>query len=74
MRLHSAPWIVDSTGERVNGYDFKGGQRVFIDPNHAGQIYITTMGGGVWHGPAAGSNGLNKTILTPVPVPHNHSD
>ena len=60
--------------ERVNGYDFKGGQRVFIDPNHAGQIYITTMGGGVWHGPAAGSNGLNKTILTPVPVPHNHSD
>jgi photosystem II stability/assembly factor-like uncharacterized protein len=40
--------------QRINGYDFKGGHRVFTDPNDASQIYITTYGGGVWHGPAAG--------------------
>jgi photosystem II stability/assembly factor-like uncharacterized protein len=41
--------------ERIKGYDFKWGHRVFIDPNDPAQIYITTYGGGVWHGPAAGS-------------------
>ena len=40
--------------QRINGYDFKGGHRVFTDPNDTSQIYITTYGGGVWHGPAAG--------------------
>jgi photosystem II stability/assembly factor-like uncharacterized protein len=53
--------------ERINGFDFKGGHRIFVDPTNPAQIYITTYGGGVWHGPAAGSSGA-ETILNPVPV------
>jgi len=56
--------------ERISGYDFKQGNRIFLDPNHRGQIYITTYGGGVWHGPAAGDPYAPQTILTPVPVAH----
>lgn len=40
---------------RIPGFDFKWGHRVIIDPNDFTQIYITTYGGGVWHGPAAGT-------------------
>jgi photosystem II stability/assembly factor-like uncharacterized protein len=40
---------------RIPGFDFKWGHRVILDPNDPGQIYITTYGGGVWHGPAAGA-------------------
>jgi photosystem II stability/assembly factor-like uncharacterized protein len=40
---------------RIQGFDFKWGHRVILDPNDASQIYITTYGGGVWHGPATGA-------------------
>ncbi len=38
------------TWKRIPGYDFKWGHRVIPDPDHAGKIYITTFGGGVWYG------------------------
>ncbi|MGD0732129.1 MAG: hypothetical protein ABR956_12765 [Terracidiphilus sp.] len=55
---------------RIKGYDFKWGHRVILDPDDPTQIYITTFGGGVWHGPAAGDPNSTDAILTPVPVAH----
>ncbi|MGD0832523.1 MAG: hypothetical protein ABR907_16435, partial [Terracidiphilus sp.] len=52
---------------RIGGYNFKWGHRVVIDPNDARQIYITTYGGSVWHGPAGGPV-AREDIATPVPV------
>jgi photosystem II stability/assembly factor-like uncharacterized protein len=54
--------------ERIKGYNFKWGHRVILDPNDRKDIYITTYGGGVWHGPAAGTPNAPSTILTPVPI------
>jgi hypothetical protein len=54
--------------ERIKGYDFKWGHRVILDPNDSTQIYITTYGGGVWHGPAAGTPKPTEAIVTPVPI------
>jgi photosystem II stability/assembly factor-like uncharacterized protein len=54
--------------ERIKGYNFKWGHRVILDLNDPSQIYITTYGGGVWHGPAAGAVNAPETVLTPVPV------
>jgi photosystem II stability/assembly factor-like uncharacterized protein len=42
------------TWKRIRGFNFKWGHRVIPDPADAGKIYITTFGGSVWHGPAAG--------------------
>lgn len=42
------------TWTRIRGFNFKWGQRVIPDPKDAAKIYVTTYGGGVWHGPAAG--------------------
>jgi photosystem II stability/assembly factor-like uncharacterized protein len=55
---------------RIQGFDFKWGHRVILDPNDPSLIYITTFGGSVWHGPAAGDPHARETILTPVPVAH----
>jgi photosystem II stability/assembly factor-like uncharacterized protein len=41
--------------QRIDGYDFKWGHRVILDPSDRSKIYITTYGGGVWHGPATGA-------------------
>ena len=54
--------------ERIKGYNFKWGHRVILDPNNPKEIYITTYGGGVWHGPAKGAANAPETILTPVPI------
>ncbi|MGB6858496.1 MAG: hypothetical protein WBE03_16600 [Terracidiphilus sp.] len=35
----------------VEGYDLKCGHRIVLDPNDPAKIYVTTFGGGVWHGP-----------------------
>jgi len=56
--------------ERIKGYDFKWGHRIILDPNDPTQIYITTYGGGVWHGPAAGTAQPTEAIVTPVPIAH----
>jgi len=57
-----------ATWSRIQGYNFKWGHRVIVDPNDAGKIYITTYGGSVWHGPAAGDPGASEDILTAVPI------
>jgi photosystem II stability/assembly factor-like uncharacterized protein len=53
---------------RIRGYDFKWGHRIFLDPNDSTQIYITTFGGGVWHGPAAGAAEPPEADQTPVSI------
>jgi photosystem II stability/assembly factor-like uncharacterized protein len=42
------------TWTRIRGFNFKWGHRVIPDPRAATKIYVTTFGGGVWHGPALG--------------------
>jgi len=53
---------------RIRGYNFKWGHRVMMDPNDASMIYITTYGGSVWHGPAAGDPSAPEDGLTRVPI------
>jgi photosystem II stability/assembly factor-like uncharacterized protein len=53
---------------RIKGYDFKWGHRVILDPNDPTQIYITTYGGGVWHGPAAGADNPLEADQSRVPI------
>jgi photosystem II stability/assembly factor-like uncharacterized protein len=53
----SSAWRSSDRGEtwqRIRGFNFKWGHRVFPDPLDRSRIYITTYGGSVWHGPAAG--------------------
>ncbi len=55
--FESSAWRSADRGEtwqRIQGYNFKWGHRVIPDPADAKMIYITTFGGSVWHGPAAG--------------------
>ncbi|PYP99282.1 MAG: hypothetical protein DMF82_25305, partial [Acidobacteria bacterium] len=52
-----AAWRSTDRGEtwsRIRGFNFKWGHRVIPDVNDASKIYVTTFGGSVWHGPAAG--------------------
>jgi len=39
---------------RLQGYNFKWGQRPVFDVRHPGMLFLTTFGGGVHYGPAAG--------------------
>ncbi len=55
---------------RIEGYDFKWGHRIILDPNQPGQIYITTYGGGVWHGPATGATNPPEADQSRVPIAH----
>jgi photosystem II stability/assembly factor-like uncharacterized protein len=54
--------------KRIEGYDFKQGNRIILDPNDSSKIYITTYGGGVWHGPATGAANPQEADVTPVPI------
>lgn len=56
--------------ERIKGYNFKWGHRVIVDPQERSMIYVTTYGGSVWHGPAAGDPSSLEDILTPLPIAH----
>jgi photosystem II stability/assembly factor-like uncharacterized protein len=51
------------TWTRIRGFNFKWGQRVIPDPKDATRIYVTTYGGGVWHGPAAGDPGAAEDVV-----------
>lgn len=53
---------------RIPGFDFKWGHRVLLDPNNPTQIYITTYGGGVWHGPATGTTTADEADQSRVPI------
>jgi len=51
------------TWSRIRGYNFRWGQRVIADPKDASQIYVTTFGGSVWHGPAAGDPSAVEDVV-----------
>src|SRR5471032_2971426 len=56
------------TWKRIRGFNFKWGHRVIPDPADAGKIYITTFGGSVWHGPAAGDPRAAEDIVDAPPA------
>jgi photosystem II stability/assembly factor-like uncharacterized protein len=55
---------------RIRGYNFKWGHRVIPDPNDPTLIYITTYGGGVWHGPVDGGANMKEDIVHDVAIAH----
>jgi photosystem II stability/assembly factor-like uncharacterized protein len=54
-----------ATWTRIRGFNFKWGHRVIPDPADRSKIYITTFGGSVWHGPAAGDPNAPEDIAKP---------
>jgi hypothetical protein len=67
--FESSAWRSLDRGEtwkRIRGYNFKWGHRVIPDPQNRDRIYITTFGGSVWHGPAAGDPQAVEDIITPA--------
>ena len=69
--FQSSAWISKDHGEhwtRIPGYNFKWGHRVTPDLMDPSMIYISTFGGGVWHGPSAGAAG-HADIATPALQP-----
>ena len=65
--FQSSAWRSSDGGEhwtRIPGFNFKWAQRVMPDLEDPKMVYITTFGGGVWHGLSAGGSGHND-IATP---------
>jgi photosystem II stability/assembly factor-like uncharacterized protein len=65
--FESSAWKSSDRGEhwkRIAGPNFKWMHRVIPDPTDPGKIYITTYGGGVWHGDANAKPGP-QDIATP---------
>ena len=65
--FESSAWRSIDRGEtwtRIRGYNFKWGHRVIPDPRDRSKIFITTFGGSVWHGPAAGDPKATEDIVT----------
>jgi photosystem II stability/assembly factor-like uncharacterized protein len=65
--FESSAWVSKDHGEhwmRIPGYNFKWGQRVMPDLEEPGMIYISTFGGGVWHGASSGDK-RRPDIVTP---------
>ena len=57
--FESSAWKSDDRGEnwtRIPGFNFKWGHRVIPDPEDPKKVYITTFGGGVWHGSVDGED------------------
>jgi photosystem II stability/assembly factor-like uncharacterized protein len=66
--FEASAWRSTDRGEtwkRIGGYNFKWGHRVIPDPQDPGQIYVTTYGGSVWHGPAEGSRNATEDLIAP---------
>jgi photosystem II stability/assembly factor-like uncharacterized protein len=51
---------------RIKGFDFKCGHRPIVDPFDPEQVYITTFGGSVWHGPIDSDEGLDQSADSSV--------
>ncbi len=70
--FESTAWRSTDRGEtwmRIPGYNFKWGHRVIPDPVHPGMVYVTTFGGSVWYGPAAGDEqALGDIVPSILPV------
>ncbi len=67
--FESSVWKSVNRGEawiRLQGYNFKWGQRVIPDPVDAKMIYVCTFGGCIWHGPAEGDPAATEDIVTPI--------
>jgi photosystem II stability/assembly factor-like uncharacterized protein len=65
--FESSAWESSNRGEqwrRIPGFNFKWGHRVIPDPADAQKVYITTFGGGVWHGSVNGDDRA-LDIITP---------
>ena len=65
--FESSAWRSADRGEhwsRISGFNFKWGHRVMPDLVDPKMIYISTFGGGVWHGPAVGGT-PRPDIATP---------
>jgi photosystem II stability/assembly factor-like uncharacterized protein len=65
--FESSAWRSTDRGEhwkRIPGFNFKWGHRVIPDPEDAQEVYITTFGGGVWHGSVNGED-RPLDIVTP---------
>jgi photosystem II stability/assembly factor-like uncharacterized protein len=65
--FESSAWRSSDDGEhwtRIAGPNFKWMHRVILDPVISGNIYVTTYGGGVWHGQVDGKPGP-EDIATP---------
>lgn len=66
--FESSAWRSTDRGQtwrRIRGYNFKWGHRVIPDPRDPASIFVTTFGGSVWHGPAAGDSNAVEDIVTP---------
>jgi photosystem II stability/assembly factor-like uncharacterized protein len=66
--FESSAWRSSDRGEtwqRIRGYNFKWGHRVIPDPSNPDHIYVTTFGGSLWYGPAAGDRNAREDIATP---------
>lgn len=70
--FESSAWVSRDSGRhwlRIAGFNFKWGHRVVLDPDDAKKVYITTFGGGVWHG-AVTTEPAVLDIATPEMDPH----
>jgi photosystem II stability/assembly factor-like uncharacterized protein len=71
--FESSAWHSSDRGEhwnRIPGFNFKWGYRVIPDAQDERKVYITTFGGGVWHGTLT-SDDLPVDIATPELRPGN---
>src|SRR5216683_336375 len=69
--FESSAWKSNDRGEnwtRISGFNFKWGHRVIPDPEDRKKVYITTFGGGVWHGSVDGGD-RPLDIVTPELLP-----
>jgi hypothetical protein len=57
-----------ATWSRLRGFNFKWGHRVVPDAVDPAMVYVTTFGGGVWHGPATGDPAAPED-RRPAPAP-----
>ncbi len=67
--FESSAWRSTDAGlnwQRIRGFNFKWGHRVVPDPLNPTMVYVTTFGGGVWHGPAFGDLRATKDIVPPL--------
>ena len=56
-----------ATWGKLGGFNFKWAKNPILDPfDRQGRIYVTTFGGGVWHGP---QNGVSSTRPDILPFP-----
>lgn len=65
--FESSAWRSTDRGEhwdRIAGFNFKWAHRVVPDPTDPKSVYISTFGGGVWHGRVDGEP-ANVDIVTP---------